>query len=139
MAEISLEDVMAQKASSSANTDTAVVNVEPAVEIEKVTKQVESLTPAELSKVQSIKDSINLMDSSTPLNFGAPAQKEIAQFSDSILSKVRTKDSGEVGQLLGDLVSKVKGFNPEEKKSFVSKIPFIGALVDNRTDNRETA
>ena len=134
MAEISLEDLMANKAASSQSTDTAVANVEPAVEIEKVTKQVETLTPAELSKVQSIKDSINLMDSSTPLNFGAPAQKEIAQFSDSILSKVRTKDSGEVGQLLGDLVSKVKGFNPEEKKSFVSKIPFIGALVDKAED-----
>ena len=134
MAEINLEDLMAHKAATSQNTDTAVANVEPSVEIEKVTKQVESLTPAELSKVQSIKDSINLMDSSTPLNFGAPAQKEIAQFSDSILSKVRTKDSGEVGQLLGDLVSKVKGFNPEEKKSFVSKIPFIGALVDKAED-----
>ena len=133
MAEINLEDLMAQKAAST-NTDTAVANVEPAVEIEKVTRQVESLTPAEMQKVQSIKDSINLMDSSTPLSFGAPAQKEIAQFSDSILSKVRTKDSGEVGKLLGDLVSKVKGFDPEEKKSFVSKIPFIGSLVDKAED-----
>ncbi|MBR5914615.1 MAG: toxic anion resistance protein [Selenomonadaceae bacterium] len=134
MAEISLEDLMAQKAASSSNTDTAVANVEPAVEIEKVTRQVEMLTPEEKSKVKSIKDGINLMDSSTPLSFGAPAQKEIAQFSDSILSKVRTKDSGEVGQLLGDLVSKVKGFDPEEKKSFVSKIPFFGALVDKAED-----
>ena len=133
MAEINLDDLLAQKASS-VNTDTAVANVEPTVEIEKVTRQVEALTPEEMSKVQSIKDSINLMDSSTPLSFGAPAQKEIAQFSDSILSKVRTKDSGEVGQLLGDLVSKVKGFNPEEKKSFVSKIPIIGSLVDKAED-----
>ena len=134
MAEISLEDLMANKAASSQSTDTAVANVEPAVEIEKVTKQVETLTPAELSKVQSIKDSINLMDSSTPLNFGAPAQKEIAQFSDSILSKVRTKDSGEVGQLLGDLVSKVKGFDVTEKKSFFSKLPIIGSIVDKAED-----
>ncbi len=133
MAEISLEDLMANKASSSEGS-VSLAKVEPKEEIEKVTQQVESLTPAELSKVQSIKDSINLMDSSTPLNFGAPAQKEIAQFSDSILAKVRTKDSGEVGQLLGDLVSKVRGFNPEEKKSFVSKIPFIGSLVDKAED-----
>ena len=125
---------MANKASSSSESSVALAKVEPKEEIEKVTQQVESLTPAELSKVQSIKDSINLMDSSTPLNFGAPAQKEIAQFSDSILAKVRTKDSGEVGQLLGDLVSKVRGFNPEEKKSFVSKIPFIGSLVDKAED-----
>ena len=133
MAEISLEALMAQKASS-ANSENSVTPVEPKVEIQKVTQQVETLTPAELSKVQSIKDSINLMDSSTPLTFGAPAQKEIAQFSDSILSKVRTKDSGEVGQLLGDLVSKVKGFDVTEKKSFVSKIPIIGSLVDKAED-----
>ncbi len=133
MAEINLDDLLAQKAAST-NTDTAVANVEPAVEIEKVTRQVEALTPEEMSKVKSIKDGINLMDSSTALSFGAPAQKEIAQFSDSILSKVRTKDSGDVGKLLGDLVAKVKGFDPEEKKSFVSKIPFIGSLVDKAED-----
>ena len=132
MAEINLEDLLAQKASS--GNENAVEKVEPTVEIAKVTQQVEALTPAEKAKVQSIKDGINLMDSSTALNFGAPAQKEIAQFSDSILSKVRTKDSGEVGQLLGDLVSKVKGFDVTEKKSFVSKIPIIGSLVDKAED-----
>ena len=128
MAEINVDDLLAHRASSESTAE--VEKVEPTVEIAKVTQQVEALTPAEKAKVQSIKDSINLMDSSTALNFGAPAQKEIAQFSDSILSKVRTKDSGEVGQLLGDLVSKVKGFDVSEKKSFVSKIPIIGSLVD---------
>lgn len=133
MAEINLDDLMAQKASSSSN-DTGVTTVEPKAEIEKVTRQVEALTPAERDKVQSIKDGINLMDSATPLSYGAPAQKEIAQFSDSILAKVRTKDSGEVGELLGSLVAKVKGFDVSEKKSFVSKIPILGALVDKAED-----
>ena len=132
MAEINLEDLIAQKAASG-NTP-AAEQVEPKVEIAKVTQQVEALTPAELSKVQSIKDNINLMDSSTALTFGSPAQKEIAQFSDSILAKVRTKDSGEVGQLLGDLVSKVKGFDVTEKKSFFSKLPIIGSIVDKAED-----
>jgi len=134
MAEINLDDLMSQKAASSQSDSTALVEVQPAVEIEKVTKQVESLTPAEMQKVQSIKDSINLMDSATPLNFGAPAQKEIAQFSDSILSKVRAKDSGEVGTLLNDLVSKVKGFDVSEKKSFLSSIPILGSLVEKGND-----
>ncbi len=132
MAEINLDDLMAQKASTS--NDQGLTTVEPKVEIEKVTQQVETLTPAERDKVQSIKEGINLMDSSTPLTFGAPAQKEIAQFSDSILSKVRTKDSGDVGELLGTLVAKVKGFDVTEKKSFVSKIPIIGSLVDKADD-----
>ena len=133
MADINLDDLMSQKAASSQES-TALVEVQPAVEIEKVTKQVETLSPAEMQKVQSIKDSINLMDSATPLNFGAPAQKEIAQFSDSILAKVRTKDSGEVGTLLNDLVSKVKGFDVTEKKSFLSSLPIIGSLVEKGND-----
>ena len=130
MADINLEDLMAQKAANASTEETNALEVKPEVEIEKVTQQVETLTPAEKQKVQAIKDEINLMDSSTPLTFGAPAQKEIAQFSDSILSKVRSKDSGEVGELLNSLVAKVKGFDVTEKKSFVSKIPILGSLVD---------
>ena len=130
MADINLEDLMAQKAASSSEETSAATEVKPEVEIVKVTQQVETLTPAEKQKVQAIKDGINLMDSSTPLTFGAPAQKEIAQFSDSILAKVRAKDSGEVGELLNNLVAKVKGFDVGEKKSFVSKIPILGSLVD---------
>ena len=130
MADINLEDLMAQKAANASTEETNALEVKPEVEIEKVTQQVETLTPAEKQKVQAIKDGINLMDSSTPLTFGAPAQKEIAQFSDSILAKVRSKDSGEVGVLLNNLVAKVKGFDVSEKKSFVSKIPILGSLVD---------
>lgn len=134
MAEINLEDLMSQKAASSQSEEVSLVKVEPEKEIAKVTQQVEALTPAEVQKVQSIKDGINLMDSSTPLTFGAPAQKEIAQFSDSILNKVRTKDSGQVGELLTDLVAKVKGFDVTEKKSFLSSLPIIGSLVNKAED-----
>ena len=134
MADINLEDLMAQKKSAAASQ--AVTPVEPAKEIEKVTQQVETLTPAEQAKVQSIKDGINLMDTSTPLSFGAPAQKEIAQFSDSILAKVRAKDSGEVGVMLNDLVSKVKGFDVTKKSggSFLSNLPIIGSIVGKADD-----
>ena len=134
MADINLDNLMSAKAASSQSEQVSLVKVEPEKEIAKVTQQVEALTPAEVQKVQSIKDGINLMDSSTPLTFGAPAQKEIAQFSDSILNKVRTKDSGQVGELLTDLVSKVKGFDTTEKKSFLSSIPIIGSLVDKAED-----
>ena len=129
MAEINLNDLMAKK-KASASTEQPIVPVEPAKEIAKVTQQIETLTPEEKAKVQSIKDGIDLTDSSTPLSFGAPAQKEIAQFSDSILAKVRTKDSGEVGTLLNDLVSKVKGFDVTKKNdSFFSNVPIIGSLI----------
>lgn len=134
MAEINLEDLMAQKKSAAQSTQ-AVTPVEPAQEIEQVTQQVETLSAAELAKVQSIKDGINLMDSSVSLSYGAPAQKEIAQFSDSILSKVRAKDSGEVGTLLNDLVGKVKGFDVTKKNdSFLSNLPIIGSIVNKADD-----
>lgn len=134
MADINLEDLMAQK-KSDASQNQSVEPVKPEQEIEKVTQQIESLTPAELSKVQSIKDGIDMMNSNTSLTFGAPAQKEIAQFSDSILAKVRTKDSGEVGVLLNDLVAKVKGFDVTKKKgSFLSNLPIIGSIVGKADD-----
>ncbi len=134
MADINLSDLMAQKKSAAA-AEESTKPVEPAQEIEKVTQQVESLTPAELAKVQSIKDSINMMDTNVALSYGAPAQKEIAQFSDSILSKVRTKDSGEVGVLLNDLVSKVKGFDVTKKSGgFLSNLPIIGSIVSKADD-----
>ncbi|MBQ6005521.1 MAG: toxic anion resistance protein [Selenomonadaceae bacterium] len=134
MAEINLNDLMAKK-KASASSEQAIVPVEPAKEIAKVTQQIETLTPEEKAKVQSIKDSIDLTDSSTPLSFGAPAQKEIAQFSDSILAKVRAKDSGEVGTLLNDLVGKVKGFDVTKKNdSFLSNLPIIGSLVSKADD-----
>ena len=134
MADINLEDLMAQK-KSSASQSQAVELVKPEQEIEKVTQQIETLTPAELSKVQSIKDGIDMMNTNTSLTFGAPAQKEIAQFSDSILAKVRTKDSGEVGVLLNDLVSKVKGFDVTKKSGgFLSNLPIIGSMVRKADD-----
>ena len=134
MADINLNDLMAKKINSSSQ-EQAVVPVEPAKEIEKVTRQIETLSPEEKAKVQSIKDGIDLTDSSTPLSFGAPAQREIAQFSDSILAKVRSKDAGEVGTLLNDLVIKVKGFDVTKKSGgFLSNLPIIGSLVNKADD-----
>ena len=136
MAEISLEDLMKNKAQSQSK-EAATTAVVPEQEIAVVTQKVEMLTPDEQRKVQSIKDNINLMDTSTPLKFGVEAQKEIAQFSDSILAKVRTKDSGQVGELLNDLVGKVRGFNPGEKKSFLQNIPILGGLVNKAQDIKD--
>ena len=132
MAEISLEDLMKGK-----KRDASAVSLEkaePEAVIEKVTQQVELLTPEEQRKVAEIKENIDLMDSSVSLTYGAPAQKEIADFSDSILSHVRAKDSGPVGELLGDLLSRVKGFEPAENKGFLKKLPIVGSLVGKAED-----
>ncbi|MBR0283963.1 MAG: toxic anion resistance protein, partial [Selenomonadaceae bacterium] len=112
MADINLEDLMKQKQGGTAKE----VTVLPEQVVETVTQQVEQLSPEEQRRVAEIRDKIDLMDSSTALTFGAPAQKEIANFSDSILSRVRTKDAGPVGDLLGQLVTKVKAFEAPEDK-----------------------
>ncbi len=127
MPDINLNDLMAAKSSSPTPSEGEGENKPADVDVNRA---VEVLSPQELQKVQSIKDSINLLDSSTPLNFGANAQKNLADFSNSILNKVRTKDSGEVGTLLTDLVGKVNGFQPSESKSVLSKIPLLGSLID---------
>ncbi len=133
MADINLNDLLAKKKSVEPAKDDKPV--EPEQEIAKVTQQIETLSPEEQAKVQSIKDNIDLTDSSTPLTFGAPAQKEIAQFSDSILAKVRSKDAGEVGVLLNELVGKVKGFDVTKKSGgFLSNLPIIGSLVNKADD-----
>ena len=55
------------------------------------------------------------------MNYGSNAQKNISEFSEAALNSVRTKDMGEVGGMLGDLVVELQGlnFDPEEKKGFL--------------------
>ncbi len=127
MAEINLDDLMKHRKQEQAAA--SVTTAEPEQVVEKVTRQVELLTPEEKLRVAEIREHIDLMDSSTSLTFGAPAQKEIADFSDSILSHVRAKDGGPVGELLGQLVTRVKSFEPEENKSILHKIPLVSTLV----------
>lgn len=124
MPDISLEDLLQAKKSAPATE--AVV---PEQEIQKVTVQTETLTPAERQQVEEIKDKINLMDSGYALQFGSTAQKDMAAFSDSLLSQVRTKDSGQVGELLTDLSGKINEFSDSQNDSFVKKIPLLGSLV----------
>ena len=136
MAEINLSDLMAAKSAESTDSK-PVTAVVPEQEIEKITQQVETLSPEEKRKVEEIKNGIDLMQSSAALTYGVPAQKEIAAFSDSILSKVRTKDSGHVGELLNDLVGKVRAFDTTEKKSFLSRLPFFGSMVNKAEEIKD--
>ena len=53
------------------------------------------------------------------LQYGAGSQKKIADFSETALANVRTKDMGEIGQMLTDVVKELKEFeDPEEEKGF---------------------
>ncbi|MBQ6756955.1 MAG: toxic anion resistance protein [Oscillospiraceae bacterium] len=87
-----------------------------------VTAQEEAqLSPEELKAVNDFASKIDITDSNAVLQYGASSQKNIADFSGSTLNAVRTKDMGEVGDMLSNLVVELKGFNydEEEKKGFL--------------------
>ena len=74
------------------------------------------LTPAER---QAIEDFLGKLDVTNPdhvLLFGADAQKKIADFSDTALEAVQTQDTGEVGDMLINLVSELKGFETDAEE-----------------------
>ncbi len=77
-----------------------------------------SLSPAEQAAVREFSEKIDILNTEQVMNYGSAAQKNISEFSDAALNTVRTKDLGEVGNMLGDLVVELKGlnFDSEEKK-----------------------
>ena len=80
--------------------------------------ELEKLSPAEQAAVKDFSEKIDVLNTEQVMNYGSAAQKNITEFSDAALKTVRTKDLGEVGQKLGDLVVELQGlnFDQEEKK-----------------------
>ena len=74
------------------------------------------LSPAEQKAVREFVDKIDLTNSAVVLQYGVGAQKNIAAFSESALSSVRTKDMGEVGDMISSLVVELQNFDAEEER-----------------------
>ena len=74
------------------------------------------LNEAERKMVDDFAQKIDITDSNLVLQYGAAAQKNIASFSESALSNVKTKDLGQVGDALSQLVGELKTFGQQEKK-----------------------
>lgn len=104
---------------------TALQVQEPA-SVEAVRAQVEELSPEQKARVEEVKNSIDLMDSQAALQYGVGAQRNISSFSDHILAQVRSKDSGYVGELMSELVLKVKDAGVDQLEDGpLDKIPFL--------------
>lgn len=104
---------------------TALQVQEPA-SVEAVRAQVEELSPEQRVRVEEVKNSIDLIDSQAVLQYGVGAQRNISSFSDNILTQVRSKDSGYVGELMSDLVLKVKEVDVDGlDEGFLDKLPFL--------------
>jgi uncharacterized protein YaaN involved in tellurite resistance len=78
-----------------------------------------NLSPEEERQVADFAEKIDLQNSNLVLQYGASAQKKIAVFSETALENVKSKDLGEVGQMLTDVVVELRGFETgEEEKGF---------------------
>ena len=91
---------------------------EPEVEPEKL--DIERLSPAEQAAVREFSKQIDVTDTNLVLSYGSAAQKNISEFSGQALGKVRTKDMGEVGDMLSTLVVELKGLNEDEKRKGIA-------------------
>ena len=79
------------------------------------------LSEQEKKQVEAFAEKIDLNNSTLVLQYGAGAQKKIADFSDKTLENVRSKDLGETGTMLASLVSELKQTGePEEEKGFLA-------------------
>ena len=77
------------------------------------------LTPQEQKMVDDFAAQIDITNTQMVMQYGAGSQKKIADFSESALNNVRTKDMGEIGQMLADVVTELKDFGEEEEKGFL--------------------
>ncbi len=94
--------------------------VEEAGGTEKVTnEQIEAslnydnLSAAEKKAIDDFIKKVDVEDATQVIQFGAKAQAKISQFSDDVLEGVKTKNTGEVGELLSDLVAQIKSFDAD--------------------------
>ena len=130
MSEVKLEDLLEMNAAPAAAADPARPDLAPAQVVTAVTQQVEEISPEDRKKIDALKDKIDFKNSGMLLGYGAPAQKGVASFSDGILGSIKKGDSGYVGDLLGDLLGKIRAFDVDGSESTLSKIPILGNLVN---------
>ena len=85
----------------------------------------DSLTEEEKAAIEEFNKKIDVTDSTQVLQYGAKAQSKISQFSDSVLEGVKTRSTGEVGDLLANLVGEIKSFDSDitgDNKTFLGKL-----------------
>ncbi|MGO4938107.1 toxic anion resistance protein [Fundicoccus sp. Sow4_H7] len=118
--EITLDNLMKNNLKAQAQVNPNEITAE-------VERQVATLSNEERQRVNEIKTSINLQDSQLLSIYGSNSQKNLAQFSEQILSEVRSKDVGEIGTLMSDLMVKVRDLDIAniDDGGFLSKIPFL--------------
>lgn len=106
---------------------------EPVVPKEEILDE-EILSPEEKAAVEAFAKQIDLTNSSMILQYGAGTQKKMADFSETALNNVKTKDLGEIGGLLSNVVGELRDFGEEEEKGFLG----IFKKPSNKIQNMRT-
>lgn len=122
---ISLKDLAKAKQGS------ASPQLEAVPDIATLTQEVETLSPEEREKVDAIKANIDLTDGQQSVAYGVSAQKDLAGFSETILTKIRNQDAGVAGELMLDLMEQVKDLDVEgltSRGGILDNIPFLKTL-----------
>ena len=103
-----------------------------------------ALSPEEKAMVENFSQQIDLNDSNMIVQYGAGAQKKMADFSESALKSVRTQELGEVGALLTEVVGELKNFDAEDEKGIfgffkrgVNKVQALRVKYDKAEKNVE--
>ena len=93
--------------------------------------ELSKLSEAEQKAVRSFSEQIDVTNAEQIMNYGSAAQKNISEFSDAALSSVKTKDLGQVGDMLSSLVVELQGlnFDTEEKRGFLGLFKKAGQSI----------
>lgn len=89
------------------------------------------LSEEERQMAEQFAQQIDLTDSSVILQYGIGTQKKMADFSETALENVRTKDLGEIGNLLSSVVTELKSFDEEESRGFLGFFKKQGGKLQN--------
>lgn len=101
-----LDELLAQPFSSPA--------VSRAEEADKPTSVLETLKPEHREKALALAKQIDPANQQAILQYGVAAQAELSKFSHTILHHVQTKDAGPVGEVISELMAKIKEVNPDD-------------------------
>ena len=120
------------------------VDIPPAQEVDVPVEKLElsKFSEAEQAAIRQFATTIDVSNSEQIMNYGAAAQKNISEFSGAALNSVRTKDLGEMGDTLSDLVVQLKSMDfdeKEEKKGLFGIFKKAKASIDSLKAQYDTA
>ena len=113
--ELTLDAVPTLTLDPAADEAAAAAAAEEEKKVEPVMIEETRLSPEEQKRVDDFAEKIDVTNSQMVLQYGAATQKKIGDFSETALDKVRTKDLGETGEMIANLVTELKGFDAQEE------------------------